>query len=345
MCKLIAVHTQEIGTVIDRYYSYKLSMGILDFFKNTIGVDPGSQNLRIVKDGKLIFNQQSQISIDTVGNIVSGLGDSIRTTANDNTIKPVTYVIADFQGFEMLLRGALKIVSNSKRLLPPSYTMYFSIPTSTTEIEKRAYRDSAEHAGAVEVYMIHQSCCSAAGLNILFEKQNFILIDFSPSKIEIIVFANSLIISEGVIRLGTWKIFRLLKNHIRRKYKVELSDAEIENLLTVLNNYETEDEVKIQHTTIKVKEIQDVLDNFFNLVNDEFLEAIERVSGHSDIGRIIANGVYFTGGGSTIEFLREKILVDNRIKRTVSQHPLLDNINGLKKIMSDKDRFKNYIMV
>lgn len=320
-------------------------MGLLDFLKDTIGIDPGSQNLRIIKDGELVFNEQAQISIDKVDNFVSGLGDSIRTTAKDVLIKPVNYVIADFQGFEMLLRGAIKQGLNSRSLLPKSYIMYYSIPTSSTEIEKRAYRDSAEHAGAVEVHMVHQSCCSAIGMNILFEKRNFILVDFSSSKIEIIVFANSLIISEGVIRLGTWKIFRLLKNYIRRKYKVQLNDKEIEDILTVLNENETKDEAKLQYTTIKTKEIQDLLDNFFNLVNDEFIEAIERVSSHPDIEKAIMNGIYFTGGGSTINFLREQIKLDDRIKRSLSENPLLDNINGLKQIMADREKFKNYTMV
>ncbi len=322
-------------------------MGFLDIFKETIGIDPGSQNLRIIKEGQLVFNEQSQISIDKIDNILSGLGDSIRTTPKDILIKPINYVIADFQGFEMLLRGAIKKELNSKPVLflPKSYIMYYSIPTSSTEIEKRAYRDSAEHAGAVEVYMVHQSCCSAVGLNILFEIKNFILIDFSSSKIEIIVFANSLIISEGVIRLGTWKIFKLLKNYVRRKYKIELNDKEIEDILTGLHKNETNSDVKIQYTTIKKKEIQDVLDNLFNLVNDEFIETMERVSNHPDIEKVIMNGIYFTGGGSTIDFLRDQIKLDDRIKRSLSQNPLLDNINGLKQIIADREKFKNYIMV
>ena len=108
---------------------------------------------------------------------------------------------------------------------------------------------------------------------------------------------------------------------------------------------QSKDEIKIQYTTIKVIEIQDLLDNFFAIVNDEFIETIERVGGNSDIDKALTTGVYFTGGGSTIDSLRKKILLDNRIKRTVSQNPLLDNINGLKKIMADRDRFKNYIMV
>jgi rod shape-determining protein MreB len=322
-------------------------LGLLNFLKNTIGIDPGSQNLRIIKDGQLVFNERSEISIDKVQNILSGLGDSIRTTSNDIPIKPVNYAIADFQAFEMLLRGVIKKRLNSKSvlLLPKSYIMYYSIPTSATEIEIRAYRDSAEHAGAVEVHMVYQSCCAAVGMNILSEKKNFILVDFSSSKIEMIVFANSLIISQGVIRLGTWKILRLIKNYVRRKYKIELGDKEIEDILTKANKNQTKDEIEIQYTTIKIKEIQDLLDNFFNLVNDEFIETIERVSSHPEIEKVIMNGVYFTGGGSAIDFLREQIKLDDRIKRSLSQNPLLDNIDGLKQIMLDRERYKNYIMV
>jgi rod shape-determining protein MreB and related proteins len=317
-------------------------MGLSDYFKHTIGIDPGSQKLRIIKGGELIFNEQSQISFNQTENNLSGLGDSIGTNVTDVIIKPLNYVIVDFQAFEMLLRGAIKKGSPSKRLLPPSYRMYFCIPTGSTEVDKRAYRDAGEHAGAVEIQMIHQSCCSAIGMNILFDKRNFILIDFSASKIEIVVFANSLIISEGVIRSGTWKIVRLVKNYIRRKHKVELSDKDVEQLLTAFDK--TKD-LKIQHTTIKTKEIQDLLDNFFTLVNDEFLETIERVGNHPDIEKVILNGIYFTGGGSTIPFLRDQITLDDRIKKTISQNPLSDNITGLKQVMANRDIFKNYIMV
>jgi len=318
-------------------------MGLLDFLKDTIGIDPGSQHLRIIKDGELVFNESSQISLDKTTSIVSGLGNSIRLTDKDVIIKPVDCAIADFHGFEMLLRGAMKKGLNSNSIIPKSYKMYFCIPTSTTEIEKRAYRDSAEHAGAIEVHMIHQSCCAAIGLDILFEKKHFILIDFGHSKIEMTLFTNSLPISIGVIRMGTSKIYRLIKNFLKRRYKVDVTDKEIDFILAELK--QSKDEIKIQYTTIKVIEIQDMLDNFFAIVNDEFIETIERVSGNSDIDKTLTTGIYFTGGGSTIDSLREKISLDNRIKRTVSQNPLLDNINGLKKIMADRDRFKNYIMV
>lgn len=319
-------------------------MALLDFLKDTIGIDPGSQNLRIIKDGELVFNEKSQVSFNKGDNSETGLGNSIGTTSNDVAVKPVEYAIADFQGFEILLRGAIKKGLNSKSPFPRSYIMYYCIPTSANEIEKRAYRDSGEHAGAVEIYMVHQSICAALSMNLLFEKKHFVLVDFSSSKIELTVFASSIIISECVIRNGTWRIFRLIRNFLRRKYKIEVSDNEIDSLLTTLNS-KTSDEIKIQYTQVKTGEIQDLLDNFFTLVNDEFTEAIERVSNHTDIDKVILNGIFFTGGGSAIDFLRDQIKLDNRIKRTTSQNPLLDNINGLKEIMKDKVKFKNYVMV
>jgi rod shape-determining protein MreB len=319
-------------------------MGLLNFLKDTIGIDPGSQYLRIIKDGELVFNELSQISIDKVNNVVSGVGNSTRVTKKDTLVKPVSYVIADFHAFEMLLRGALKKLLNSNSFFPKSYIMYFSVPTGLSEIEKRAYRDSGEHANAVEVHMVHQSCCSAVGLNILFEKKHFILIDFSSSKIEIVVFANSLIVADGVIRFGTLKIFKLLKNYIRRKYKIELGDKEVEGILTSISTNENDDELTIKYTTFKTKEIIDLLSNLFNLVNDEFLETIERASNHPDIEKVIINGAYFTGGGSSNRYLREQIKLDERMKRSFSQNPLMDNVNGLKQIIASREKFKNYIM-
>ncbi|WP_028980435.1 rod shape-determining protein [Sporocytophaga myxococcoides] len=317
-------------------------MGLLNFLKDSIGIDPGSQHLRIIKDGELVFNESSQISFNISNNSISGLGDTCSSSELDVTIKPVDYAIADFHAFEALLRGAIKKGLGSKSIFPKTYKMYYCIPTNSTQIEKRAYRDSGEHAGASEVYMIYQSYCTAVGLNLLFEKKDFILIDFSFSKIEITVFVDSIPISVGVIKMGTSKIFRLFKNFLRRKYNLNISDKEVESILKGVNNVQSE--IKIQSMTIKVSEIHNLLDNLFVLVNDEFMETIERVN-IKDIGKVMKNGVYFSGGGSAIDFLRDKIQIDREIKRTTSKNPMLDNINGLMKIIAEKDKFRSYFIV
>jgi rod shape-determining protein MreB len=154
-------------------------MGLLDFLTKTIGVDPGSQNLRLIHNNELIFNERAELSIDPATKKVSGFGNESIHVEPNKVIRPVNMVIADFHGFEHLLRGSLKRALNEQTWFPANYSMYFSLPMTATEVEKRAYRDSAEHAGAKEVWMIHQPCSSAIGMGILFEKKDFILIDFS----------------------------------------------------------------------------------------------------------------------------------------------------------------------
>lgn len=316
-------------------------MGLLDFLTETIGVDPGSYCLRITKDGKIIFNEPSQISFNKADSVVSGIGQSIRSTNNDAVFSPVDYSIKDFQAFEMLLRSALKKSIPSNSFLTKSYIQYFAIPTNTTEADKRIYRDSGEHAGAKQIYLIHQSCCSAIGMNILPEKKNFIIIDFGAGKIETTIFANSLPISTRAFSFGTIKIYHLIKNFIRRSYGISVSDTDIENIFDNIEN----PKIEIQHTIVNGSEIKDLIDNFFSLANDSITEAIEQVSNHHDIEKVVTNGVYFTGGGSKIEFLRNQIKLDSRIKYTISKNPELDCINGLINVIANKERFKDYLMV
>ena len=318
-------------------------MSFFNFSKDAIGIDPGSQYLRIIRNGEIVFNEPSQISLSKSAHNVTGLGNSIRSTNDDVTLQPVDFTIADFIGFEALLSGAIKKSIRSNSILPKTYVMYYCIPINTTEVEKRTYRDSAQHAGASEVYMIVQSCCAAAGLDILFEKKHFILVDFGYSKVEITVFLNSIPISVGLVRMGTARIYSLLKNHIKRKYNIHPAEKEIDSILTELK--QSHAEITIQDTTIPGTEINDLLDYFFVLVNDTFLETMERVKVHSDLEKVKAGGVYFTGGGSAIDFLREKMIADSQLKNTVSQQPLMDNINGLRKIITDKEKFKDYLLV
>lgn len=316
-------------------------MGLFDYLTDTVGIDPGSHSLRVIHKGELIFNERSSVSFEKATYRVSGYGETVKSTANDIVVHPVNYVIADFHGFEVLLRGAMHKTLYAKTRFPRSQIQYFSLPTDATEVEKRAFRDSGEHANGKEIYMIPQDCCSAIGLNILFEVKHFILIDFSASKIEITAFADSLPISNGTLRLGTNKIKSLLNNYIRRTFRVNVSDKEVDDLLRSMKNNST---IKVQHTTIETKELQSLLDNYFSLANDQVLDTLETASTHPYIDKILNNGVYFTGGGSTIDFLREQIKIDKRIKTTVSKTPQLDNINGLKKVIADKEKFANYLM-
>ncbi len=317
-------------------------MGLLDFFTKTIGVDPGSQNLRLIHNNELIFNETAELSIDPTTNQISGFGNQTIHTEPYKIIKPVNTVIADFHGFEHLLRGSILKVLNERSWLPSSHRMYFSLPMSATEVEKRAYRDSGEHAGAKEVYMIHQPCSSAIGMGILFEKKDFVLVDFSASKVEITVFANSLPIAEGAIRIGTWKLQHALRNYIFRTHHLSLANEQLETLLFDLPKLGTE--YQIEHKTIKTDELRQVLNPYFTIIEDQILETLEQVGNHQRINQIILNGFQFTGGGAYVNWLTQKIALNGKMNTTVSSNPLLDNINGLKKVILNPEHFRDYLM-
>jgi rod shape-determining protein MreB len=318
-------------------------MGLFDVWTETIGIDAGTHQLRIIKGDKLIFNERAQISIDTVQNKLSGFGDNIRTGASDVTINPINYTICDFHAFEMLLRSALKKSIDSRSFLPKALITYLCMPNNATEIDRRAYRDSTDHANAKEVYMIHQSSCAAIGLNVL-ERKNFAIIDFGASKIETSVFSDGKLVWVGIFRMGLWDLFRLLRNYAFRQHNIILSDVEITTLLHSMNDVHKSGQLAVQQTYLPTLEINDVLDKFFYLANNDIQEAFERVSNDRNIQQIYSNGVYFTGGGSALPYLRKLIKLDNPLKVTVSPTPLLDNSNGLKAIMKNKAKYKNYIM-
>ena len=116
-------------------------MGVFDILSTTIGVEPGSKNLRIIKDGGIIFNEPSVISLDTTSDEVSGFGNSIVQKKNHKIIQPVNNVIRDFHGFEELLRRANKKSLNETSFFVKAKVVYFSIqqplPSRKKEINEK----------------------------------------------------------------------------------------------------------------------------------------------------------------------------------------------------------------
>ena len=137
-------------------------MGLFDFFQSDIAIDLGTANTLIISKDKVVVDEPSIIAIDKNTNKVLAIGKSAmqmheKTHENIKTIRPLKDgVIADFHAAEHMIRGMIKMIDKGKKsILPASHRMIICIPSGITEVEKRAVRDSAEHAGAKEVYIIH----------------------------------------------------------------------------------------------------------------------------------------------------------------------------------------------
>ena len=132
-------------------------MGLFDFLTQEIAIDLGTANTLIIHNDKVVVDEPSIVAIDRTTGKVIAVGKQAmmrhgKTHENIKTVRPLKDgVIADFDAAEHMIRGMIKMLKPKGSLFTPSLRMVICIPSGITEVEKRAVRDSAEHAGAKEV--------------------------------------------------------------------------------------------------------------------------------------------------------------------------------------------------
>ena len=143
-------------------------MGFFSFTKE-IAMDLGTANTIILADGKIVVDEPSVVALDRRSEKMIAVGDKAKqmyekTHPNIRTIRPLRDgVIADFNACEQMMRGLIKMAHSGNHLFTPSMRMVIGVPSGSTEVELRAVRDSAEHAGGREVYLIYEPMAAALG--------------------------------------------------------------------------------------------------------------------------------------------------------------------------------------
>ncbi|HMT37022.1 MAG TPA: rod shape-determining protein, partial [Chitinophagaceae bacterium] len=296
-------------------------MGLFNFFTQDIAIDLGTANTLIIHNDQVVVDEPSIVAIDrTTGKIIAvgkrAMMMDGKVHENLKTIRPLKDgVIADFNAAEGMIREMIKLIYPKKPLFAPSWRMVICIPSSITEVEKRAVRDSAEQAGAKEVYMIHEPMAAALGIGIdVEEPTGNMVIDIGGGTTGISIISLSGIVCDESIRIAGDEFTADIIEAMRRYHSLLIGERTAEQIKIQVGSALKEldnppDDVPVngrdlvtgipKQIMVTYQEVADALDKSVFKIEEAVLKALEKTPPElaSDIFR---RGLYLTGGGALL---------------------------------------------
>ena len=221
-------------------------MGLFSFTQE-LAIDLGTANTIIIKNGKVVVDEPSVVALDKRTDKLIAVGEIARkmhgkTHPNITTIRPLRDgVIADFYAAEQMIRGMIKKVDTHKRWFAPSLRMVVCIPSGSTEVEIRAVRDSAEHAGGRDVYMIYEPMAAAIGIGLDVEApQGNMIVDIGGGTTEIAVISLGGIVSNKSIRIAGDDLTSDIQDYMSRQHNVRVGERTAEEIKIMVGSVLTE---------------------------------------------------------------------------------------------------------
>lgn len=335
-------------------------MGLFSFLTQEIAVDLGTANTIIIKNDKIVVDEPSIVAVHQNTGKLFAIGEKARqmhgkTHENIRTIRPLRDgVIADFNAAELMLRGLIKMASSKSRLFQPALKMVICIPSGSTEVEVRAVRDSAEHAGAREVYMIYEPMAASIGIGIDVEApEGNMVVDIGGGTTEIAVISLGGIVCNKSIRIAGDDFTTDIQEYMRHQHNIKIGDRTSEEIkinvgsaLPDLDNAPDDYIVRGPHQMtalpveipVSYQEIAHCLDKSISKVETAILNVLEQTPPelYADVYR---NGIYLAGGGALLRGLDKRISMKTNIPVHVAEDPLHAVARGTGIALKNVDNF------
>lgn len=329
-------------------------------FTKEIAIDLGTANTIIIINDKIVVDEPSIVAVDQHTGKIIAIGKKARsmhgkTHQNIKTIRPLRDgVIADFNAAELMLRGMIKMVTNKQRLFSPSFRVVICIPSGSTEVEVRAVRDSAEHAGSREVYMIYEPMAAAIGIGIDVEApEGNMVLDIGGGTTEIAVISLGGIVCNKSIRIAGDDFTEDIQEYMRHQHNIKIGDRSAEEIkihvgsaLPDLDDPPEDYIVRGPHQMtalpveipISYQEIAHCLDKSISKVEAALMNVLEQTPPEL-YADIFKNGIHLAGGGALLRGLNKRLADKTNLPVHIAEDPLHAVARGTGISLKNLDKF------
>ncbi len=339
-------------------------MALFNFFTTDIAIDLGTANTLIMHEGEVVVDQPSIVAIDRMTGQVIAVGKEAqqmheKTHEKYKTIRPLRDgVIADFQIAEEMIREMIKMIRKKSKAFANNYRMVICIPSGITEVEKRAVRDSAEVAGAKEVYLIAEPMAAAIGIGLnVKEPTGHMIVDIGGGTTEIAVIALSGIVTDQSIRIAGDEFNDDILDYMRKQHNMLIGERSAERIKievgAALPDLEVEPEdIEIRGKdlmtgipktiSVSYREVSHALNKSITKIEDAILKALENTPPELSAD-IYERGIHLTGGGASLRGLDIRLKEKTKLPIHVAEDPLKAVVRGTGIALKNLDDFK-YLM-
>ncbi len=330
-----------------------------DLFSSDLAIDLGTANTLVFVKGRGInLREPSVVAINSETNEVQAVGTEAkkmlgRASGNIETIRPMKDgVIAHFDVTQLMIREFIKKVHNNRKsLVRPRVVI--AAPSGITQVEKRAVRDSAESAGAREVFLIEEPMAAALGVDLPIEEASGnMIIDIGGGTTEVAIISMYGIVFSKSVRVAGDEMDEAIVNYVKRKYNLLIGERMAEEIKIQIGSAYPLD----QRITMEIKgrdlvagipktlvlsdeEVREALQETFSTIVEAVKIALERTPPEL-AADIVDKGVVVTGGGSLIKGLDILLRESTGLPITLAEDPLSAVALGAGKLLSDPKLLK-----
>jgi len=340
-------------------------MGIFSLFTQELAIDLGTANTIIIENDKIVVDEPSIVAIDQTTKKLIAIGETARqmhgkTHQNIRTIRPLRDgVIADFNAAEQMIRGMIRMINTRNRFFTPSLRMVVSIPSGSTEVEIRAVRDSAEHAGGRDVYMVYEPMAAAIGIGLdVIAAEGHMVVDIGGGTTEIAVIALGGIVCNESIRIAGDGFTADIQAYMRHQHNIKVGERSAEDIkinvgaaLPDIDNAPADYTVRGPNMMtalpieipVSYQEIAHCLDKSLTKVESAVMSVLEQTPPelYSDI---VQKGIFLAGGGALLRGLAKRLSDKISITFHVAENPLQAVARGTGIILKNLDKYQSLLI-